>query len=88
LILRNSNDQKLEDTRSRELRDLYTRGTPEPVAAPPAIEHTARPKPVEVRAPPALAPAPVASAPPPVQTVIVLSGSQKRVETFPVEKKN
>ena len=87
LVLRNSNDQKVEDTRGRELRDLYARGIPEPVA-PPVVEHAPRPKPVEVRPPPAPVPAPAAPAPPAVETVIVLSGSQKRVETFPVEKKN
>jgi pilus assembly protein CpaB len=86
LVLRNSNDQKVEDTRGRQLRDLYARGNPLPVAAAPVVEHVPRPKPVEVRvAPPA--PVPPAPALPEVNSVIVLSGSQKRVETFPVEKK-
>jgi pilus assembly protein CpaB len=91
LVLRNSSDQKVEATARRELRELYAHGAavnPEPAPAPAAtLTHgapPARPTPAPVRAP-APAPPPAVSAPPQVDTIVLIRGNQKTVETFPVE---
>jgi hypothetical protein len=91
LVLRNSSDQKVEATARRQLRDLYAHGAaadpeplpkPAPAAARVAIPLHAAPAVVPVPAP---APAPAAAAPPPVETIVMIRGSQKTVETFPAE---
>jgi len=94
LVLRNSSDQKVETTARRELRDLYAHGAmvaPDP--APPPVVAPARPPRLEVHVPaPVLAlpraPAPVPPAPPAVDSIILIRGNQKTVETFPVEVRN
>lgn len=97
LVLRNSGDQKVEVTARRELRQLYSHGVavetdsapqPAPVQSRPA----ARP---EVRAAnpapkPASAPAPLKAEPPQppaFESIILIRGNQKTVETFPAEPK-
>jgi pilus assembly protein CpaB len=86
LVLRNSSDQKVSETPGRELRDLY--GSMRPVAAP-TVEPPPRrtyEAPLRIPAPPvavAVAPKPPA---PEVETVILLVGNQRKVETFPVER--
>ena len=93
LVLRNSGDQRVEETARRELRELYAHGAvrdaapPQPVVAPPrpAAEHHVAP-PVLPRA--AAATPPPAPAPPPVETIVLIRGNQKIVETFPVEARN
>jgi len=88
LVLRNSNDRKVEATAGRNWRDLYAH------AAPVAAEPAPRPFVAAARAPappprPAPIPAVVASPPPPeVETVILIHGNKKTVETFPVETRN
>jgi pilus assembly protein CpaB len=96
LVLRNSGDQRVETTARRELRQLYTHGIaietdlePRPMPAP--IRPAARP---EVRAaipvPAAPAPATAKPEPPPapaVESIILIRGNLKTVETFPVESK-
>jgi pilus assembly protein CpaB len=85
LVLRNSSDRKLEATAARQSRDLY--GHEPPAVSPPG--HRPEMAPARPSAPPARPrPAPALSppAPPPaVQTVIVIQGSQRTVETFPAE---
>jgi Flp pilus assembly protein CpaB len=89
LVLRNSNDQLVAATGGRQLRDLYAHGAPAPVVA--AVEqHAPRARPAETPAAvaplrPAPALAPVAPPPPAGQTVILIRGNQKILETFPVE---
>ena len=91
LVLRNSSDQKVEATARRELRELYAHGAvgnPEP-APPPIVPQTHaapawRPAPAPIRAL-APAPEPAVSAPPQVDTIVLIRGNQKTVETFPVE---
>jgi pilus assembly protein CpaB len=95
LVLRNSSDQKMEATARRQLRDLYDHGAqvdanpvPRPVLAqtrpvPPSERRL--PAPVPVPAPP---PIPAVSGPPAVESVILIRGNQKTVETFPVEVRN
>jgi pilus assembly protein CpaB len=89
LVLRNSSDQKVAATAGREWRDLYAH-------AALAAAEPARPKAAVTRAdappPPAPAPtparAPAASPPPEVESVILIHGSQKTVETFPLEARS
>jgi pilus assembly protein CpaB len=91
LVLRNSSDQKVEATARRQWRDLYSHGSPleaDPaprpaIAAPRVAAFPLRP--VLVPAAPVHAPIPVVSAPPAVDSVILIRGNQKTVETFPVE---
>jgi pilus assembly protein CpaB len=89
LVLRNSSDQKVAETRGRQLRELYAHATPVPAVV---AEHAPRLRTAEVRVvaplPPRPAPAPVAPPPPEVRTVILLHGNQKTVETFPAEARN
>jgi pilus assembly protein CpaB len=92
LVLRNSSDQRVEDTARRELRELYAHGAvadaaPEPAVAPP------RPAPerhivLPVLPPVAAAAPPAAPVPQPVDTIVLIRGNQKTVETFPVEARN
>jgi Flp pilus assembly protein CpaB len=80
LVLRNSGDRQTAPTRGRELRELYAQTDTRPAvaAAPaPAPRRTAAAK--AVPALPAEAPAA-----PAVETMILLRGAQKTVETFPV----
>jgi Flp pilus assembly protein CpaB len=92
LVLRNSNDQKVETTAGRQWRDLYAAAAPAaPETAPRSFVGSLRaPTPPRPAAVPALAPAPVPVAPssPAVETVILIHGSKKTVETFPVESRN
>jgi pilus assembly protein CpaB len=89
LVLRNSSDHNVDATAKRELRDLYGRGAvaePEPPPAP-------RPAPAQARAAAPIlrsapAPVPLASAPLAVDTIVLIRGTQKTVETFPVEARN
>jgi pilus assembly protein CpaB len=91
LVLRNSSDQKMEATARRELRDLYAHGVPvnaDP-APRPAVAAMWAAAPPQRRAPsPAPAPMPVVSAAPAVDTIILIRGTQKTVESFPVETRN
>jgi pilus assembly protein CpaB len=97
LVLRNSNDQKVEATARRELRDLYSRGIavdPEPAPRNPVVQTAPAPRPqihvptpVLVRAP-APATVPAVPTPPAVETIVLIRGTQKTVETFPVEARN
>jgi pilus assembly protein CpaB len=96
LVLRNSSDQRMEATARRELRQLYNHGgvaDPEPPPRPMVAQ--TRPAPQERHAAPAATPAPVpapAPAPPPapprVDTIVLIRGNQKTVETFPSETRN
>jgi pilus assembly protein CpaB len=84
LVLRNSGDRQTTPTRGRELRELYgqTDTRPPAVAAPapaPARRQTA-PAPMKLPAIPIPAPATAA-----VETMILLRGAQKTVETFPAK---
>jgi pilus assembly protein CpaB len=86
LVLRNSGDHQVEETRSRQLRDLYARGIP---VTAPAVEHVPRPRTAEVPAPaPSRVteskPVPLAPRAPDVDTVIIIQGNQKTIETFPI----
>ncbi len=95
LVLRNSSDHKVEATARRELRDLYAHGAtvdPEPVPKPAAVQTRPAPRPeIRVSAPaPVVAPAivPAVLAVPAVDTIILIRGNQKTLETFPVEARN
>ncbi|HEX3744103.1 MAG TPA: Flp pilus assembly protein CpaB [Bryobacteraceae bacterium] len=96
LVLRNSGDQQVADTARRELRELYTRGAaPDAPTEPHPIVAQAPPEPQHRRLIPALAHGPVAppaalAAPPPpsVDTIVLIRGNQKTVETFAVEVRN
>jgi pilus assembly protein CpaB len=90
LVLRNSSDQKVEATARRELRELYNHGAalnsapaPAPIAPPNHPATVWRPPPAPVRAAAVLPPA--VPAPPQVDTIVLIRGNQKTVETFPVE---
>jgi pilus assembly protein CpaB len=93
LVLRNSTDQKVEATARRELRELYAHGTAvnsEPAPAPMVVQtHPVpawRPPPAPARTATAPPPLPAAvSVPPQVDTIVLIRGNQKTVETFPVE---
>lgn len=90
LVLRNSNDQKVETTAGRQWRDLYAAaasGPPE-TAPRPFVGSLRAPTPPRPAAVPAAAPAPVAPSSPAVETVILIHGSKKTLETFPVESRN
>jgi len=89
LVLRNSSDRKVEATARRELRELYNHGVavdpqplPRPVVAP------ARPLPEHRPAPPPAPAPPAAALPAPVETVVLIRGNQKTVETFPLGETN
>jgi pilus assembly protein CpaB len=90
LVLRNSNDQKVEATARRQWRDLYVHGAPvEEVPVPrPVAAVTRRPAPVPVAAPAPTLVNPVAPSPPAVNTIVLIRGNQKTIETFPVEGRN
>jgi pilus assembly protein CpaB len=93
LVLRNSSDQRLEATARRELRQLYNHGgvaDPEPPPRPTVAQIRSAP---QERRPTPAAPAPVAQpatppAPPRFDTIVLIRGSQKTVETFPLEARN
>jgi pilus assembly protein CpaB len=97
LVLRNSNDQRVEVTARRDLRDLYSRGVavdPDPAPRPAMVQTrpAARPEihasvPALVTAP---APAPVAGTPqlPAVDSIVMIRGTRKTVESFPTEVRN
>jgi len=82
LVLRNSGDRQTAPPRGRELRELYAPGEVRPAAAaPPAPpRRQTAPAPIAVPAIPAAAPAAAA-----VETMILLHGAHKTVETFPVK---
>jgi pilus assembly protein CpaB len=84
LVLRNSSDSNIEKTSGRLVAELYNQRAPapKPVAAAPRP----RPQPVAQIAPPP--PPPAAPAPPPPDTVVVIRGSQRSVETIPNSAKN
>jgi len=95
LVLRNSSDQKVDATARRELRDLYSHGVavaPDPAPRLVAAQTHTAPRP-ETRVP---VPAPVSAlplvpavlAPPAVDSIILIRGNQKTVETFPAEARN
>jgi len=95
LVLRNSNDQKVEATARRELRDLYSRGIavdPEPAPRNPVVQNVPAPRPqIHVPAPVlerAPAPVPAVPTPPAVDTIVLIRGTTKTVETFPVDARN
>jgi pilus assembly protein CpaB len=86
LVLRNSSDQQVGETRARPLRDLYAHAIP---AAAPVAEPIPRPRTAAARtAPPPSTPAATPTPPAPrateVDTVIMLQGTQKTIETFPI----
>ena len=85
LVLRNSNDQNLAATGGRHWRDLYGRSVPAeaPPPAPRAPRVVAPAAPVKAAAGTITAPA--AAPAPAVQTIIMIRGNQKTVETFPAE---
>jgi pilus assembly protein CpaB len=94
LVLRNSGDRKVEATARRELRELYARGValdPDPVPLSAMVQTHPAPRP-ETRVP---VPAPVSAHPtspavftPAFDSVVVIRGIQKTVETFPSETRN
>ncbi len=97
LVLRNSNDQKVEATARRALRDLYSRGIAvdtDPAPGPAVSQTRPAPRPeIHVPAPlfvsaPAHSPVPATPAPPAVDTIVSIRGTLKTVETFPVEARN
>jgi pilus assembly protein CpaB len=94
LVLRNSSDQRVEATARRELRQLYDHGTAvDPQPPPRQVVAPIRPAPVERRpAAPVATPVLAAKAAPPepaaLDTIVLIRGNQKTVETFPWEKRN
>ena len=87
LVLRNSNDRNVGAMASRQWRDLYAHGAP--VADAPAPRSVvAATRLATPAARPANAPVPVAPSPPAVDTIILIRGNQKTVETFPVVARN
>ena len=86
LVLRNSGDQEMPPTPGRQLRELYARG----LVAAPAVERAPRPRKAEPAPPPVAttAPAPAALPAPAFDTVILIHGTQKTIETFPVKAGN
>jgi len=91
LVLRNSSDEKVEATGKRQWRDLYARGAPaevdpapHPALAPP---RPVAPLPRPLPPTPVSAPVPAVTAPPAVDTIVLIRGTQKTVETFPVESR-
>jgi pilus assembly protein CpaB len=91
LVLRNSGDQKVEATDRRQWRDLYSREeVPEPVPAPPPVIPTRRPAPERQAPAPALQHAPAAAVPEPlpVDTIVLIRGNQKTVESFPADARS
>jgi pilus assembly protein CpaB len=97
LVLRNSSDQQVETTGRRELRDLYAHGAA--VEQDPASRAIAAPEhfsPPSERRPHAPVPAPLTTPPtataspalPAVESIILIRGTQKTVETFPAEARS
>jgi pilus assembly protein CpaB len=84
LVLRNSSDSDIAKTSGRVVSELYSNGRrpePKPVAAAPRP----RPQPVAQAAPP---PPPPPPAPAPPDTVVVIRGGTRTVETIPNSVKN
>ena len=78
LVLRNSGDRQTAPTRGRELHELYGQTEPRPAVAPaPAA-------PRRPTTPAAAIPAATPAAPA-VETMILIRGAQKTVETFPAK---
>jgi pilus assembly protein CpaB len=75
LVLRNSSDQKIEQTNGRYISELY--GAPRKAAAPAAAPRRA-PRPVVIAAAP-----PPPLPPPPVDQIVMIRGTQRSVETLP-----
>jgi pilus assembly protein CpaB len=89
LVLRNSGDYKVAQTPGRQLRTLYAHAAP----LAPVAEAGRAPRPRRMEAPvfvpPPVPAAPAAAPPPPaVDTVILMHGDRKTVETFPVAAGN
>lgn len=88
LVLRNSGDQKLTATSGRKLRDLYAAGevgAAEPPPAPPREPAPRRAEPRSLMASLVAAEAPAtrpAAPPPPVESMILIRGDKKTIETF------
>jgi Flp pilus assembly protein CpaB len=84
LVLRNSGDRQTTPTRGRELRELYGQTDTRPaVAAAPAPAQARRQTAAAPMTPHAIpTPVPAAAA---VETMILLHGAQKTVETFPAK---
>jgi pilus assembly protein CpaB len=96
LVLRNSSDQKVETTDRRQWRDLYSHeeAAEQPPVPRPAVT-VSQPVAASVRRvlPVAPAPAPHASAavapePAAVDTIVLIRGNQKTVETFPSDARS
>ena len=91
LVLRNSTDQQVAETHGSQLRELYKHGIPVPAIAavpPPALP---RPRPVVARVSVPLTPVPavaLALPVPEVDTVVLIHGNQKTIETFPRSRDN
>ena len=89
LVLRNSSDQNVPVTHGRQLRELYAHAAPAPA---PVAERVERPRKAEPRvvAPVREAAPPVPKSPPApsVDSIILLNGNVKTVETFPMEARN
>jgi pilus assembly protein CpaB len=91
LVLRNSSDRNVEATARRQWRDLYSHGAPSEaesaprpaIAAPRVAGFPLRP--TLGPAAPVHAPIPTVSAPSAVDSIILIRGIQKTVETFAVE---
>jgi pilus assembly protein CpaB len=95
LVLRNSGDQKVEATARRQGRDLYSHGAPaDPEPAPKPTTVAARaviptPHPAPASVPVLkLTPGPVVVTAPAVETIVMIRGSQKTVESFPAEARS
>jgi pilus assembly protein CpaB len=84
LVLRNSSDSNIEKTPGRLVSELY--GARPPAPKPVAAAPRPKPQPVAQVAPPP--PPPAAPVPPPPDTVVVIRGSQRSVETIPNSAKN
>jgi pilus assembly protein CpaB len=94
LVLRNSSDQRVETTARRELRELYAHGAlveqdpnQRPILAP---AHVAPPperrQPAPVLVPTIASPLAAATpASPAVESIVLIRGTQKTIETFPAE---
>jgi pilus assembly protein CpaB len=95
LVLRNSGDQKVEATARRQWRDLYPHEAAVDPAPPPRPAAAAERKVIPMPHPaPLFAPVPkpippaVVTAPPAVDTIVMIRGSQKTVESFPTEARS
>lgn len=83
LVLRNSSDSTIEKTTGRVVSELYNMRAPQP--KPAAAAPRPRPQVAQVAPPP---PPPAAPAPPPPDTITVIRGSTRTVETIPNSSKN